>query len=105
MACAWAELPIRQQACHVTDRRDLMVTNGKARRTGERVNAEAAIVARPEIIQGLNSRTAQQPTAAESLVLALSPADQKHLAEYEKKLQMIRDWTTAIARGYATIFF
>jgi hypothetical protein len=36
---------------------------------------------------------------------ALSPADQRYLAQYEQKLQLVRDRTEAVARGYSTGFF
>src|SRR5262245_50774172 len=38
-------------------------------------------------------------------VPTLSPDDHRHLAAFEKKLQMVRDRTAAVARGYSTGFF
>jgi hypothetical protein len=37
--------------------------------------------------------------------LSLSPADQRHLDQFENKLQLVRDRTTGVARRFSTGFF
>jgi hypothetical protein len=47
----------------------------------------------------------QRPCEADSTSTGLSPADQRHLEEFERKLQLVRDRVAAVALGYATGFF
>lgn len=80
-------------------------SNGKARMRTERCNSDGMAPSGHRISSAVPSTTGNQASAEQSCPLVLSDDDQRHLAGYEKRLQLVRDRVAAVAHGYITGFF
>lgn len=81
-----------------------MSRNGKARVRSERYNSDGTALPDRRPSSAAASATGKQ-AGVEQPPLELSADDQRHLATYERRLQLVRDRTTGVARGYITGFF
>lgn len=53
----------------------------------------------------ISNGNGQEVSASKDLIDRLSEEDRRNYDEFQKKLQLVRDRTTGVARGYATGFF